>query len=1765
MGKIQVVGHTSFIGHTGYNSHSRNFFTHLNKYIPVRIRNYSYVKDLSHLKPEEKKLLIEQEWQDPPYKIGRPFQPNPKDTIVNLILNETNHYYFYDHYDHPMIAYNVWEATRQPFDYFNRVLDYDQFWCPTEWQRQCTIDQGYPADRVKVVPEGVNGKVFCPSSNTDSIRNKLYKKYNIPKDKFSFMLFGRWDYRKSITEVIQAFLEEFKNDDNVVLIASVDNPFSVDGLKTTEERLKHNKLESEKIKILHFPERNEYVEWIKSGHVFLCCPRSEGWNLPLIEAIASGTPSICSDWGAHLEFADGIAYKVNVPTEKSPNHVFNIKPNQDLGMWGEPDFDHLKKVMRTVYNEYSEAKQFAVKASKSIREQFSWDNAARTAETYIQKLVTNFKPIPKPVNKDFETSFEIKDGSPRVTFKSSVNFDDIILARVKDADGATSFETWFKNIDSNVNYWIALNRMVDNITFEVINKDNKCIYSETKKLNEVKNIIQENVNEMELYQDQYINGSVIVKGKRDCNPRYEAMKPVFEKYKRQFTILDIGANFGYYSIRAATEYDAISVMIENKDSEIKTLTNLCEQNDCKDKLIILQTGMNLHKLKELSKCEHFDVVLALNVIHHFENEEISEVCEVFTKLGDNLILETPPVEDTGACGQNNLKFIADYFSDKDGVKLGEFKRHTSNTTSEVIWFKTDRKILEWPYYEYEKLFERKDLDVEKLKNRGCGEAKTVVESDFKSKKLRNPRKKEVLDWIPGINLKTFINLNGVYPNIYDLIESLKTRNIHGAYKWDNSNKDIISHNFILNGCDLHIIDFDDNQAAGFGISGDQAQLECVIHELIKKASPKVSFVTSFFNVEAFIDELADSVLNQTFEDWEWIITDDWSEKDNTKKKLLELEKRDRRIKYVEQKFKQEVYWNPQKYASGELICWIGSDDKIVPKTLEIMVHFFDKNPNISCVHPSAKCYWNNFDESSYKHSSFCKFDGYKNMLEKHKIYLENKSGYERIGNVFGIIMMYRNPGPDFNFNDGDFKVGKGEDLARILRLEEMGNHLFLNRSLYKGRMREDSNTGKWRYTSGGPNDFDKMYKQANIRRATISAKKHISKYDSVREELYAFLYSKLSDERERKIISCLGFNLDEKDQELIKEIYFDHDIKFEDVDVEDDYVFIITRTLNDVEMYYEITSKLENAEIIFFFINDNWEPSFYDLEDSSDYFKLFKDSKSWLENKKTFRWTTYLYKYCSIIYNVKQTPMKLNLGCGNDIKEGYINIDKYNNTGNVDMKCDIGDLPFEDGSVDEIYTSHVFEHIPINEMYGVVEEWKRVLKLNGDLILRLPNLEHEVKMWLDTPDEDKWLKVSGIFGAQSHPGNTHFCGFNPGSLSAFIKTFDFEVITVGEKNLSTGKEIRLHAKKKESAKKTNVNYTCHFVDGPFIDIQGETTNNYFVVDFLDPGANATVHQQLLKVNRWTRPHRKYYTGWLVQVHRNGKLDFKHVFNLKNKNVLISFDTKGIGDTIAWIPYIEEFRNKHNCNVWISTFWNKLFQGHKNYSKLNFVHPGKVVENLYASYSVGCYDGDMNKNKINWRLLPLQKVCTDTLGLDYKEVVPELNFKNRGRRIKDKYVTISEHSTFACKYWHNLSGWQDIIDYLNELDLKVMVISKEKTKLKNIIDRTDRTIEESMNNIYHSEFLIGVSSGPAWLAWALKVPVIMISGYSKAIGEFHTGVERIINTNVCHGCFNRTDLAFDRGDWNWCPVHKGTPRQFECTKQITPEMVKEAINKIIRKN
>ena len=139
------------------------------------------------------------------------------------------------------------------------------------------------------------------------------------------------------------------------------------------------------------------------------------------------------------------------------------------------------------------------------------------------------------------------------------------------------------------------------------------------------------------YQDRIVKGGVIQKGDRECEKRYEIIKKFLQQYKRPITILDLGAAQGYFSFKIAEDFDATCVMVESYEAD--TLKKLCEEND-NDNTILLNKHINPTTLEELSKCEHFDVVLALNVVHHIG--DVERTMNALTKMCDHLIIETPP-------------------------------------------------------------------------------------------------------------------------------------------------------------------------------------------------------------------------------------------------------------------------------------------------------------------------------------------------------------------------------------------------------------------------------------------------------------------------------------------------------------------------------------------------------------------------------------------------------------------------------------------------------------------------------------------------------------------------------------------------------------------------------------------------------------------------------------------------------------------------------------------------------------------------------------------------------------------------------------------------------------------------------------------------------------------------------------------------------------------------------------------------------------------
>lgn len=350
-----------------------------------------------------------------------------------------------------------------------------------------------------------------------------------------------------------------------------------------------------------------------------------------------------------------------------------------------------------------------------------------------------------------------------------------------------------------------------------------------------------------------------------------------------------------------------------------------------------------------------------------------------------------------------------------------------------------------------------------------------------------------------------------------------------------------------------------------------------------------------------------------------------------------------------------------------------------------------------------------------------------------------------------------------------------------------------------------------------------------------------------------------------------------------------------------------------------------------------------------------------------------------------------------------------------------------------------------------------------------------------------------------------------------------------------------------------LNYSIDFLNSAGFEILNKDFKGK--VSFIDNETGLEEYSSEFEGPQWLRCAKKYFVNWKIKIsNRNGTI-IDYDLNLKNKNVLIKFESSSLGDNLAWIPYAEEFRKKHECNLYVFTFYNDLFKD--CYPEIRFTNEEEPT-NLFAKYLIGIYESngiiDYEKHRYNPLSQPLQKTASDILGLDYKEIKPKIKLPESHQ--KKKQVCIATQSTTLAKYWNREQGWETIVDFLTNQGYEVIYISKEDCSLENVTNKSgDYPLEERIKDLIQSEFFIGIGSGLSWLAWACGIEVVMISGFSEKYTEFNCN--RIINENVCHGCFNHHIL--DKGNWFWCPNNM----DFICSKSITPESVIEKIRPLIK--
>lgn len=381
-------------------------------------------------------------------------------------------------------------------------------------------------------------------------------------------------------------------------------------------------------------------------------------------------------------------------------------------------------------------------------------------------------------------------------------------------------------------------------------------------------------------------------------------------------------------------------------------------------------------------------------------------------------------------------------------------------------------------------------------------------------------------------------------------------------------------------------------------------------------------------------------------------------------------------------------------------------------------------------------------------------------------------------------------------------------------------------------------------------------------------------------------------------------------------------------------------------------------------------------------------------------------------------------------------------------------------------------------------------------------------------------------------------------------------------------------KKNNKSIKTNAVFKYSFNDSAKIEVDNPIdTEQSFHVTFYNSDDNTIKYETDLKHNWWGSCNFTYYIPYEVHIKDNktNELVETYKFNLKNKKVLVEYESFSLGDQLAWMPIIEQFRKKHECDLYVKLPLKNIFES--KYPEIKFVNHNKYVSDAFATYKLGFYVDENGTNndrcKSDPRKQPLQKIASDYLGLPYEPELPLIDFKVKDRPLKKRYVTIATQSTCQAKYWNNKGGWEKVVEYLKSKDFEVICIDKHKVfgngkdcvnnMPSNALDYTgDKPLEDRMNQIYHSEFFIGLPSGLSWLAWAVKKPVVLISGFSYPYTEFETPY-RVQNHSVCTGCWN--DSLFDKGDWKWCPK-LDKREEFECTKQITPKMVIDVIDQLL---
>ena len=365
--KINFIG--TILGSTGYDIHCRSLVNALYEINPDIRLEVPLPTDWTQQVNDSELNMITKE---------------PRKSDVTIAVTQPQFWRMYMSDCKKFVGFLVWEGDRIPKYWIEYLLDekVSQIWVPSVHTKDAILNTYRDTDRedpypfiskIKIVPHGVNLNIFKPQE---------VKRDN----KFTFICNKGWrggmEDRGGVGYVLKAYSEEFKKDENVSLLLKLNPSYLNPQLlkqKLDELNLPKDRAEI-KINIDNMPYK-KLPELYHKGDVYVCAQRADAFNLPGLEAMGCGLPTIQTRFGGQTDYADGgNGWLIDYKLEEVKEDV-----QYEACEWAVPDIEHLKKLMRYAFEHPKEVKEKGQQALKDSQ-YWTWNNSAKKALSFLKEL-----------------------------------------------------------------------------------------------------------------------------------------------------------------------------------------------------------------------------------------------------------------------------------------------------------------------------------------------------------------------------------------------------------------------------------------------------------------------------------------------------------------------------------------------------------------------------------------------------------------------------------------------------------------------------------------------------------------------------------------------------------------------------------------------------------------------------------------------------------------------------------------------------------------------------------------------------------------------------------------------------------------------------------------------------------------------------------------------------------------------------------------------------------------------------------------------------------------------------------------------------------------------------------------------------------------------------------------------------------------------------------------------------------------------------------